>query len=62
MDGVNAEWNLQLSSYKELYDWSVENIPEFWVEMWEFAGIKASKKYDNVVDDLTNFPGAKWFP
>ena len=24
--------------------------------------IKASKKYDKVVDDLSKFPGAEWFP
>jgi acetoacetyl-CoA synthetase len=29
--------------------------------MWEFAEIRASKPYDQVVDDLTKMPGAKWF-
>jgi Acyl-coenzyme A synthetases/AMP-(fatty) acid ligases len=29
--------------------------------MWEFAGIKASKSYDEVIDDVTKMPGAKWF-
>jgi acetoacetyl-CoA synthetase len=33
----------------------------FWESMWEFAQIKASRKYDEVVDDLSRFPGAKWF-
>jgi len=28
----------------------------------DFAGIKASKRYDRVVEDLTQFPGTKWFP
>src|SRR5512136_1083479 len=30
--------------------------------MWEFAGIKASKNYDQVVEDLSKFPGTRWFP
>ncbi len=30
--------------------------------MWEFADIKASRGYDQVVDDLSKFPGTQWFP
>ncbi|MBW2208672.1 MAG: acetoacetate--CoA ligase, partial [Deltaproteobacteria bacterium] len=28
---------------------------------WEFAQIKASRPYDQVIDDVTKMPGAKWF-
>jgi acetoacetyl-CoA synthetase len=59
---VNSRHNLKLDSYAELYQWSVEHIPDFWAEMWDFAEIKASKRYDQVVEDLSRFPGAKWFP
>jgi acetoacetyl-CoA synthetase len=59
---VNRKYGLKIASYRSLYDWSVQEIPEFWESMWEFANIKASRKYDKVVDDLTKFPGAKWFP
>ena len=48
-------------AYAELYQWSVEKIPDFWARLWEFAGIKASRGYDRVVDDLKKFPGATWF-
>jgi acetoacetyl-CoA synthetase len=47
-------------AYAELYQWSVEKIPDFWARLWEFAGIKASRGYDRVVDDLKKFPGATW--
>ncbi len=30
--------------------------------MWDFAGIKHSQRYDQVVDNLSRFPGARWFP
>jgi len=30
--------------------------------MWKVGGIVASKKYDNVVEDINRFPGTKWFP
>jgi len=30
--------------------------------MWDFGGIIASKPYNKVVEDLSVFPGTKWFP
>src|SRR5512138_2995885 len=62
IETVNARHNLDIRSYAELYRWSIENIPDFWQEVWDFAGIKHSLRYSQVVDDLARFPGAKWFP
>src|SRR6185369_1497003 len=59
---VNAQHQLNIKTYPELYQWSVENIPYFWATVWNFAEIKASQPYDEVVDSLQNFPGARWFP
>lgn len=61
IDFANGKYGLTLDSYNELYDWSIKRIPDFWETMWEFLPIKASRRYDEVVDDLTRFPGAKWF-
>lgn len=62
MDTVNARQNLNLKSYAELYQWSVENIPDFWAAVWDFGNINTSIPYDQVIEDLTKFPGTKWFP
>lgn len=59
---VNARYKLNLASYSDLYHWSVNNLPDFWQTVWDFVEIKASKKYDSVVTDLSAFPGARWFP
>jgi acetoacetyl-CoA synthetase len=59
---VNQKHNKIFKSYGDLYQWSIDSIPDFWAALWEFAGIKASRSYDKVVDDLSKFPGAKWFP
>lgn len=59
---VNAAHGLEISNYPQLYRWSIDNIPDFWATMWEFAGIRASRGYTEVVDDLSRFPGARWFP
>jgi acetoacetyl-CoA synthetase len=59
---VNDRFGLDISDYWGLYLWSIENIPDFWATMWDFGQIKASRGYDEVVDDLSKFPGARWFP
>ena len=61
MNVINERFNQNCTEYAELYQWSVDNIPEFWSVMWDFADIIASKPYDQVIDDLTKMPGAKWF-
>ena len=58
---INEKYNQNFTEYAPLYRWSIENIPDFWAAMWEFADIKASKSYDQVIDDVTKMPGAKWF-
>lgn len=59
---VNEKFNQSFSEYKTLYQWSIDHIPDFWATFWEFARIKNSNPFDQVVDDLTQMPGAKWFP
>lgn len=61
IDLVNRRHGLRVRSYRELWEWSVTQIPEFWTAVWDFAGVVASHGYDQVVDDLTRFPGARWF-
>jgi acetoacetyl-CoA synthetase len=58
---VNQKYGKTIQGYPELYDWSVNQIPDFWATMWEFGEVRASKGYDRVVDDPTKMPGAKWF-
>jgi acetoacetyl-CoA synthetase len=61
MNFVNKKYQKKFTEYAPLYEWSVENIPEFWEAMWEFAEVKASKPYDEVVDNPNKMPGVKWF-
>ncbi len=58
---VNRRHKKNFRSYNDLYQWSVDQIPDFWAAAWDFLGIKASRGYDQVVDDLKKFPGARWF-
>ncbi|MRR33241.1 acetoacetate--CoA ligase [bacterium] len=61
MEFVNCRRSHRFRTYDELYRWSVENITDFWADMWDFGGILASRRYDAVVDDLGKMPGAEWF-
>ncbi|MFO7748756.1 MAG: acetoacetate--CoA ligase [Desulfobacteraceae bacterium] len=61
MQRVNEKYDKRFVDYDGLYNWSVENLEAFWTEMWDFAGIKASKPYEEVIDDPGKMPGAKWF-
>jgi len=61
VEQVNAQYGVRLATYHQLHQWSVENIPDFWAMLWEFAAIRATVPYTHVVDDLTKFPGARWF-
>ncbi len=59
---VNRKYSIGIQSYKELYRWSIEKVPDFWSAIWNYAGIISSRSYAKVVDDLAKFPGSSWFP
>jgi len=61
IDFVNRKHGLKMDSYFQLCEWSVTQILDFWASVWEFAGVRASGGYEVVADDLSKFPGAKWF-
>ncbi|MEZ4529039.1 MAG: acetoacetate--CoA ligase [Desulfobacterales bacterium] len=61
MARINKKYNRNFRSYEELWKWSVDNIPQFWAEMWDTAGIIASKPFEQVIDNPAKMPGAKWF-
>ena len=59
---VNEKYGKNIAEYASLYEWSVENISDFWENIWEFVDIKASVPYDSVARELDKMPGTKWFP
>ena len=59
-DQINSTFQLRLSTYPELYEWSVRNIPEFWEQVWHFTDVIHSQSYNSIVDDPSRMPGATW--
>lgn len=61
MTEVNQKFNKKFKSYNELWQWSVDNISDFWSQMWDFAKIIASIQADQVIDNVNKMPNTKWF-
>ncbi len=59
---AGAATGRDLGAYPELHRWSVEDPGAFWQEVWDFAGIVASRPATSAVEGLHRFPGARWFP
>ncbi|MFZ3170670.1 MAG: acetoacetate--CoA ligase [Carboxydocellales bacterium] len=58
---VNGKYGKDLTSYDQLYEWSIRETADFWRAMWEFGGIKASRPYDQVVVNADQMLEARWF-
>ncbi|MBW1982505.1 MAG: acetoacetate--CoA ligase [Deltaproteobacteria bacterium] len=58
---VNNRYDYSLHTYDELYQWSIDNSPEFWSTLWDYTEVIHSSPYQQVVDDLHTMPGARWF-
>ena len=61
IDYINQKHGQKITCFDVLYKWSIDNIPDFWAAIWDFAEVKASRTYDKVVDDAYKMPGARWF-
>ncbi|CBQ67687.1 related to Acetoacetyl-CoA synthetase [Sporisorium reilianum SRZ2] len=61
---VNARFNLELNSYDDLHDFSISRMEDFWATVWDFAGIRASTRFERVLSDPEALPGdlPEWFP
>ena len=51
-----------MSTYRELHCWSVTEYSSFWMALWKFIDVKASIQPVAAYDDITKFPGCKFYP
>ncbi|KAI1393258.1 acetoacetate-CoA ligase [Hypoxylon trugodes] len=62
LEHVRSKYDDNIKDYPSLYKWSVENIADFWGEVWHFCGIKASKPYSYILpDNAPMFPRPDFF-
>ncbi len=58
---VNQEYNLKLSDYDTLYDWSISNPENFWHSISIFTKIIFRSKPNTIFEPGSSFLEAKWF-
>ena len=59
---VVRKHKLDLNTYPDFHQWTVDHPETFWSEVWEFCGVVASRKGATVLVDGDKMPGARWFP
>ncbi|MFJ6651401.1 acetoacetate--CoA ligase [Microbacterium sp. NPDC091313] len=57
---VEERHGVTLPDYDALWQWSVDNLTEFWSEIWDFFEVRSSAPGGVVLDSL-RMPGARWF-
>ena len=61
MAEVNHFHDLQLRSYADLYQWSVEKTTRFWPLVWQHCGVKG--ELGNIVaENRQDMQRSRWFP
>ena len=58
---LNETRGLALDDYAGLWQWSVDELEDFWASIWEFFEVAASEPYERVLTSR-EMPGAQWFP
>jgi acetoacetyl-CoA synthetase len=58
---LNETRGLELEDYPDLWQWSVDELEDFWASIWEFFEVDSSEPYERVLG-RREMPGAEWFP
>jgi acetoacetyl-CoA synthetase len=58
---VNARLGTRLDTFASLYDWSIREPAQFWVELARFADIRAQWGSGPVLTNPERMPGARFF-
>jgi acetoacetyl-CoA synthetase len=51
---------LRFDTYAQVWDWSVAQVEDFWVSIWDYFQVQASHPYTQVLSGRA-MPGAHWF-
>ncbi len=60
MNWAGERHGREFADYTELWQWSVAEIEQFWGDIWEYCGVRASAPYERVLASR-EMPGARWF-
>lgn len=60
MNWLKTHKDKHFHDYQTLWEWSVNDIEEFWVSIWEYFDILSKDPYQTVLSSH-KMPGARWF-
>jgi acetoacetyl-CoA synthetase len=47
---ISSKYNVKLTDYESLRQWSINNLAQFWEEVWHFTGVRASESFAEVLE------------
>ena len=59
---VEADWNINLRDFEELYEFSIQETEKFWQSLIGFADVIAETWGKTVLENPDKMPGSVWFP
>ncbi|MEW5985906.1 MAG: acetoacetate--CoA ligase [Chloroflexota bacterium] len=60
MKWLAGRYGLKFDSYRELWQWSVDDVAHFWQSLWDYFAVKASRPPTAILAEK-RMPGAQWF-
>jgi acetoacetyl-CoA synthetase len=60
MEWAGQRHGREFGGYSELWQWSVGEVEQFWADIWEYCGVRASRPYEQALASR-EMPGASWF-
>lgn len=59
-DWLREQRALSFASYDALWQWSVDQLPDFWRSVWDYFDLHSPTEAHAVLADA-RMPGARWF-
>ena len=60
MDWLKKYYSLNFSTYQDLWEWSINDLEQFWETIWLYFDLKSSQPYSKI-QGQKKMPGAEWF-
>ncbi|KAI9730447.1 MAG: hypothetical protein M1818_008142 [Claussenomyces sp. TS43310] len=54
---IDNQYNLNITTYDDLYQWSIDDVGLFWKAVWDFVGVVAKRPFQEILN-----PSAPMFP
>ena len=62
LERVRADGNPAIESYRDLWQWSVDQPAAFWQHIREFCGLQLHREPDAVIEPADHIRGTRFFP